>query len=120
MQLDLTGGVQWLSEPVGGSESRLFTSQVERLRATYTFNAKTFLRAILQNNRTNRQQSLYTFDVDRHSGSLGTQLLWAYKVNWQTVMYVGYGDVRGVMAEEPTFQPLNRQFFLKISYAFQR
>jgi hypothetical protein len=116
LELGLRGGVRWLSE----SGERLFTSHVERLRATYTFNSKMFLRTIVQNQRTNRNRGLYTFDVSQHSGSLSTQLLYAYKLNWQTVMYLGYGDLRGVTAEEAHFEPMNRQFFLKVSYAFQR
>jgi len=115
LQLNLSGGVQWLSE----DSNRLFTSQFERLRATYTFTSRMFLRAIVQNQRTNRDRDLYGFPVDQHGGSLASQLLFAYKLNWQTVMYVGYGDLRGVTPEEARFEPLNRQLFLKISYAFQ-
>ncbi|HYS53252.1 MAG TPA: DUF5916 domain-containing protein [Thermoanaerobaculia bacterium] len=120
LQLNFSGGVQWLKVRVANSENRLFTSQVERLRATYTFNSRMFLRTILQNQRTNRDQSLYTFAVNRHGGSFASQLLFAYKLNWQTVMYLGYGDLRGVTAEDATFEPLNRSVFLKVSYAFQR
>lgn len=120
LQLDFTGGVRWLNVPDSSSDNRLFTSQVERLRATYTFNSKMFVRSILQNQRTNRDQSLYTFAVDQHGGSLASQLLFAYKLNWQTVMYLGYGDLRGVTAEQANFEPLNRQLFFKVSYAFQR
>ena len=63
--------------------------------------------------------ALYTFAVDQHGGDLASQLLFAYKLNWQTVLYVGYGDLRGVTPEEATFEPLNRSFFFKVSYAFQ-
>src|SRR5207245_3984679 len=62
LQLDFTGGLQWLNE----QSSRLFTTQIERVRASYCFNSKMFLRMILQNQRTNRSQSLYTFDVNQH------------------------------------------------------
>ena len=77
LQLDLTGAVQWLNE-----KNRLFTSQLERIRATYTFNSKMFVRTILQNQRTNRSQALYTFNVNQHGGSLASQVLFAYKINW--------------------------------------
>jgi hypothetical protein len=121
LQLDFTGGLAWLNVPQSssGSNDRLFTSQVERLRATYTFNSKMFLRTIVQNQRTNSNQGLYTFAVNQHGGSLASQLLFAYKLNWQTVMYVGYGDLRGVTAEEARFEPLTRSAFFKVSYAFQ-
>jgi hypothetical protein len=116
LQLGLTNSLRWLNI----NSDRLFTSQVERLRATYTFNERTFLRAIVQNQRTNRDVSLYGSDVDQHSGALATQLLVAYKINWQTVAYVGYGDLDEVVGAHGDFEPSNRQIFAKVSYAFQR
>src|SRR6185436_3325966 len=65
LQLGLTNSLRWLN--IRGD--RLFTSQVERLRATYTFNPRMFLRAIVQNQRTNRDEALYGFDIGQHSGS---------------------------------------------------
>lgn len=124
LALALTTSLRWLN--IGGD--RLFTSQVERVKATYTFNPRMFLRAIVQNTRTNRDQALYGFDpdqpgvylVNQHSGDLSNQLLFAYKLNWQTVFYVGYGDLQEATAEQGEFEPSNRQFFAKLSYAFQR
>jgi hypothetical protein len=107
LQMAFTGGVRWLDVDGG----RVFTSQVERLKATYTFNSRMFLRTILQNQRTDRTQRF---------GALASQLLFAYKLNWQTVFYVGLGDLREVGGDELQFEPSNRQFFAKVSYAFQR
>src|SRR5256886_13594606 len=56
-----------------------------------------FVRAIVQNERTNRG---LTTPSRRHGGALSTQLLYAYKVNWQSVLYVGYGDIRDVTRSE--------------------
>ena len=78
------------------------------------------MRVIVQNDRTNQNPALYTFVVDRHSGSLGTQLLWAYKLNWQTVMYAGYGDLKEQESVTGDLLRSNRQLFVKVSYAFQR
>jgi hypothetical protein len=44
----------------------------------------------------------------------------AYKLNWQTLMYVGYGDLREVETLRGDLQRSARQVFLKVSYAFQR
>lgn len=118
LELGLSAGERWLTPH--GYQHRLFTSQVESLRATYTFNAKMFLRAIVQNSHTNRNRDVYTFEVDPHSGSLASQLLFAYKLNWQTVMYVGYSDLRDIMSEQNDFAVAGRQFFFKLSYAFQQ
>ncbi|MGZ5476763.1 MAG: DUF5916 domain-containing protein, partial [Thermoanaerobaculia bacterium] len=59
LELNLTNTVRWLNVPVNGLNDRLFTAQVERVTARYTFNAKTFVRAIVQNQRTNSDQPLY-------------------------------------------------------------
>ena len=115
LQISLTSGIRWLNI----RSDRLFTSQVERVRATYTFNPRTFLRVIVQNQRTNRDQALYSFGP-QYQGGLAGQVLAAYKLNWQTVFYVGYGDLREVTLDQGEFEPSSRQFFAKVSYAFQR
>ena len=118
LQMTLTSGVRWLN--IDGD--RLFTSQVERLRANYTFNPRLFLRAIVQNQRTHRDL-LLSGESNRFEGGLAGQFLVAYKLNWQTVAYVGFGDLREVtnaVGQEGEFEASNRQLFAKISYAFQR
>ncbi|MEO6260425.1 MAG: hypothetical protein ABIP63_08735, partial [Thermoanaerobaculia bacterium] len=84
-----------------------------------TFTPQMFLRAIVQNQRTSRNPDLYTFDVGTRSGSLASQLLFGYRVNWQSVLFVGYGDLRDVV-DNGDFEKSNRQLFMKLSYAFQR
>jgi hypothetical protein len=77
----------------------------------------------VQNQRTNRDEALYDFPpgvIPRHSGSVAAQLLFAYKLNWQTVMYVGYGGLSEVVGSSGDLEPSERQFFAKVSYAFQR
>jgi hypothetical protein len=50
-----------------------------------------------------------------------SSLLFAYKLNWQTVLFVGLGDERDVnVANDDRLTPARRQLFMKISYAFQR
>ncbi|HEV8660681.1 MAG TPA: DUF5916 domain-containing protein [Thermoanaerobaculia bacterium] len=120
LEIGINNALRWLNVPLDGRRDRVFTAQAERLTTRYTFNAKTFVRVILQNERTNRNQDLYTFSVNQHSGSLGTQLLWAYKLNWQTVMYAGYGDLQEAHSINGDLLPSNRQFFVKVSYAFQQ
>jgi hypothetical protein len=117
LEFGIENGLRWLNVDGG----RLFTAQAERLTTRYTFNAKTFVRVILQNERANRNEARYLPQiVDQHSGDLATQLLWAYKLNWQTVMYAGYGDLQEAHAVNGDLLRSNRQFFLKVSYAFQQ
>ena len=46
-------------------------------------------------------------------------MLVAYKINWQSVLFVGYGDERS-LDDEARLRPASRQFFIKLSYALQR
>jgi len=100
-------------------KDRLFTAQVERLKATYTFSAKSFLRLIGQHVKTERDPSLYEFVVGENSGSFSMSGLFAYKLNWQTVLFLGFGDNRA-FEEDGDLEEEDRQLFLKVSYAFQR
>lgn len=103
----------------GGGSRRLFTADIGRLKATYTFTARTFLRLIGQLVETRRDPSLYTFSMTPKDASFTGSALFAYKINWQTVMFLGYGDNR-VIAEDGHYAKAGHQFFLKLSYALQR
>lgn len=116
LQINLLANQRWVS--LRGD--RLFTAQVERIRATYTFNSRMFVRTIVQNTRTNRDLALYNAQLAQRSGNLATQVLFAYKLNWQTVFFLGGGDLQQTAGPEGDFEPANRQVFAKISYAFQR
>ncbi len=120
LELRLDEARRWLNVPTpDGPRSRLFTAHVDRLRATYTFTSRCFLRAIGQWVETTRDPSLYTDAVARRSGVLSASALLAYKLNWQTVLFLGYGDNRTLDDAEDLVKT-GRQFFMKLSYAFQR
>ncbi len=131
-EIGLTGERRWLDLdredlPEGTSSGRLFTADLARLRAQYSFSSRSYLRLIADWLETERDPSLYAGDVDRVSGGLGGSLLFAYKLNWQTVLFVGYADNRRILeAQVPgrnrdhSLEPASRQLFLKLSYAFQR
>jgi hypothetical protein len=118
LELDVHTDRQWLNVDAGARSGRLFTAQIERLKATYNFTARSFVRLIGQYLRVNRDPSLYAVEVPRVSGSFVGSALFGYKINWQTVLFVGYGDNR-VLSEQRDLLRASRQFFLKISYAFQ-
>ncbi len=121
LELQFDGDLRWLNvKPFEGAEARrLFTAEVERLKATYNFTARSYLRLIGQYVQTERDPSLYAIPVSERDGFFSGSLLFAYKLNWQTVLFVGYGDNR-TLVEENRLEKADRQFFLKVSYAFQR
>jgi len=136
LQMSTTAILQWLNEKdaTGSLQGRLFTAQVERVRAQYMFSPRMFVRAVVQNQRTSSNPLIYGFDLPLRDGNLSSQFLFAYKVNWQSVLYLGYGDIRDVNEEIVSVDPVdpkhnvyhhnfllsNRQLFFKLSYAFQK
>jgi hypothetical protein len=104
----------------GGPRHRLFTAQVARLKGTWTFSSRAFLRLIGQRVQVDRDPGLYTFAVTPRDESFTGSALFAYKINWQTVLFVGYGDERALEETSGRLARSGRELFLKVSYAFQR
>ncbi len=122
IELRLLANRRWLDLDLDdGRSGRLFTAQVSRLRGVYTFNARSWLRLIAQYVETERDLSLHENpdDFDAESGFFSTSAVFAYKLNWQTVLFLGIGDDRE-LSDADELEPAARQLFLKISYAFQR
>jgi hypothetical protein len=113
--------LRWVdvSDPTLGN-GRVFTAQVERLRATWAFNARSFLRLVGQYQQTTRDTSLYSFETARKDAAFSGSALFAYKLNWQTVFYLGYGDERTYATTTDQLEKSGRGAFAKVSYALQR
>jgi hypothetical protein len=88
----------------------VFDAQIERIKATYTLSARTFVRAIAQYD---------TLDESIRSGGFTTSLLYGYKLNWQTAFYAGYGDER-LLDDSARLRRNGSSVFAKVSYAWQR
>ena len=120
LEVALVQSARWLNvDDTAGDSQRLFTAGVSRVKATYTFTSKLFARGIAQYVYTTRDPSLYIDVVSRRAAEFGGSALLAYKLNWQSVIFIGYGDDRELTDEE-RLAPLDRQFFVKVWYAFQR
>ncbi len=122
LELQLTGEVRWLDvkPPEPGGARRLFTAHVERLKATWTFTARSSLRAIGQYVGAWYAPELYPDPsaVPERDGSFSASALFLYRLNWQSVLFLGYGDSRA-LSDAGGLPPATRQLFLKLSYAFQ-
>jgi hypothetical protein len=121
LAFDLLVNSTWLHvDDAAGVRRPLFTAGVERVRANYTFTARSFVRIIGQYVSTDRQPPLYLDPkTTAHDGFFSGSALFAYKINWQSVMFVGYGDDRS-LDQQQRLQKFDRQIFVKVSYAFQR
>ena len=117
---DMIANTSWLHvDDAAGVSRPLFTARVERVRANYTFTARSFVRVIGQYVSTDRDVSLFLQPAAAHDGSFSGSVLFAYKINWQSVMFVGYGDER-TLDDQRRLQRSDRSVFVKLSYAFQR
>lgn len=96
---------------------RLFEANLTQLRSTYQFNIRTFVRAILQYTDIQRNTGLYAFPVEPETRRLFTQLLFSYKINPQTVFFLGYSDNR-TGDDRVDLTQRNRTVFIKIGYAW--
>jgi hypothetical protein len=120
LTLNLDSAVQWLNvDDATGASARLFTAQIQRLKATYNFGPRLFVRLIGQYVNTTRDPLLYRVTVPGRSSGFSGSGLFSYRINWQTALFLGYGDDRE-RAADGDLERTGRQVFVKLSYAFQR
>jgi hypothetical protein len=98
---------------------RLYTANVTQMTAVYQFNVRTFLRSIIQHVDHRYKTELYTFEIDPEERYLFAQLLLSYKVNPQTVFFLGYSS-NYLGTHEYDLAQEDRSIFLKIGYAWLR
>src|SRR5262249_9007266 len=115
---DLSG--RWLNTDVGAGSQRFLSDDIGRIRATWMFNARSYLRLIGQYEVTTRDTALYTRPVPHKEALFTSSALFAYKLNWQTVPFAGYGDDRTFDELENRMAHSGRHVFLKVSYAWQK
>lgn len=100
-----------------------FIANLSQLRAVYNFNVRTFFRAIVQYQKIQRNPEKYEVGLNKETQTLFTQFLFSYKVNPQTVLFLGYSDnSQGMLTPELARTDLSRfdrTFFLKIGYAWR-
>jgi hypothetical protein len=116
---------KWLDVPAGAGREgepggRLLAAAVRRIRATYTFTPRTFVRLIGQQATVDPRLALYRDPANAPAKEDDRTLsaLFAYKLNWQTVFYLGYGG-ETALSDLGLLRPAARAVFLKISYAYQ-
>lgn len=96
---------------------RVYTANISQLTGIYHLNVNTFFRAILQYRDIDRNAENYLFPIESKSKYFFTQLLFSYKINPRTVIFLGYSDnYYGTRAYQLTQK--DRTFFIKLSYAW--
>jgi hypothetical protein len=67
-----------------------------------------------------RDPTLYVDEVDARTENIGRQLLYSYKLNPQTVFFLGYSDA--LLDDDSLSHPTHtdRTWFMKVGYAWTR
>ena len=96
----------------------IFKAEVHDLRLTWQFNNRSFVRLTTQLQAVDRNTALYVDEIDAKSRKVGRQLLYSYKLNPQTVFFLGYSDRHIDDDDLDRLTSTDRTFFLKMGYAW--
>jgi hypothetical protein len=97
----------------------VFDAKLTDVRLTWQFNLRSFLRLTLQRQHVERNVALYRLQsTDPTTSTLGSQLLYSYKLNPQTVFFAGYSDNRIEDDITGDLSRTDRTLFFKLGYAW--
>ncbi|MGI9257961.1 MAG: DUF5916 domain-containing protein [Gammaproteobacteria bacterium] len=97
---------------------QIFDAAVHDVRLTWQFSRRSFLRLTTQFRDTERNPAVYVDEVDARSKRVGRQLLYSYKINPQTVFFLGYSDNHVDDDDLSGLEETDRTWFAKIGYAW--
>jgi len=101
----------------------LYTANLTDFRMSYQFNMRSKLKLVFQYSKVERNLNLYTVEADdlpdAVSRDFSTQLIYSYKINPQTLFYIGYSDGGDQENEFNKLERNQRTVFSKFSYAWQ-
>ncbi|MBN1940019.1 MAG: carbohydrate binding family 9 domain-containing protein, partial [Candidatus Aminicenantes bacterium] len=110
-------GAGYFLERLADGGDRIYTAHLLQGRLIYNINTRMFLRLILQYQDIDRDPGMYGFPVSASSRDLFAQFLFSYKINPQTLLFLGYSDnsfgARGI-----DLVRYDRTLFFKIGYAW--
>ena len=98
--------------------AEVFTANLTDLRLSYQFSVRSFLRLALIYSDISRNPLNNTGTVVARDKTLGSQLLYSYKLNPQTLFFAGYSDNAFSDDEVDDLTRDQRSVFLKFSYAW--
>ena len=94
-----------------GITENVYIAHISELRLSYQFDVQSYLKL-----------SVVYYDVDyantEQYKDLSTKLIYAYKINPQTVFFLGYSDFSYQDVDLTKLERSDRTFFTKISYAW--
>lgn len=108
--------ISHLLERLASDGLRTYTANLTQVKLIYNFSTRAFLRAIVQYQDLDQVPERYAYPVDPKTKGLFSQVLFSYKINPQTVLFLGYSD-NSLGFKNIAITRIDRTFFLKIGYA---
>jgi hypothetical protein len=98
--------------------AEVFTAKLYDTRLTYQFSVRSFLRLATIYSDVDRNQTNYINSVNERNQGFSTQLLYSYKINPQTLFFVGYSDSAFADDQIDDLTRDSKTVFMKFSYAW--
>ncbi len=111
----------YLYEHLDVQGGRLYIARLAQLRTVWQFSLRTFVRVITQYTDVTRDPALYVDQVNARDKHFFNQALLSYKINPQTVFFLGYSDSKDGFDDEVRSVGLttaSRTLFVKLGYAW--
>ena len=116
----LTTSVEYVNRELEHDKQTVFDATLIDTRISYQFDVHSYLRLNLVYQDVDRTPEKYLYqDVNEQVKSLSTQLIYAYKLNPQTVFFLGYSDSSFQDDSLRSLEREQRTFFTKVSYAWR-
>ena len=111
-----------LNSSIEGMDSKegenIYDASLIDARVTWQFNIRSYIRLTVQQSDIERNQQAYIEPVDSQSTNTGRQLLYSWKLNPQTVFFLGYSDAYILEDKLEATTATDRSWFMKVGYAW--
>ena len=100
-------------------DGRLFTANLSDVRLNWQLTLNSFIRLSSVYTRIERDPDLYRYQrPDSLYQDMGNELLYGYKLNPQSVFYLGYSDAFIANDDIDSLTQDEKTYFMKVSYAW--
>jgi hypothetical protein len=101
-----------------GNISNVYIANISELRLSYQFDVQSYLKLSLIYNDVDQNPNNNNVIISTENKDLSSQLIYAYKLNPQTVFFLGYSDTSFQDDDLTKLTRAERTFFSKVSYAW--
>ncbi len=105
-------------ETLDSNEGNVYDANLIELRVSYQFDVNSYLKLNVVYSDIDRNRDIDVSAYSKVNSDLSTQLIYSYKLNPQTVFFLGYSDISYRDDDLNDLRREERTLFTKISYAW--